>query len=291
MMGLTGADVIKDDKGEPTWTGVHNLHYYKEYFEEEYIRQTREYYESEAKKWITTMSCPEYVNIATSSLKKEEEKVVNFLDKETRPKLITQLDDKIVDAYARTLADMDKTGVREMLSNKRKEELKALCTLLARKPNTLNCILEKLDPYIVSRGDALIAVKENVEDPVVYMTKLIELKREMDELVRESFGNREQFIKSNDHAFQTILDKFELSARFLAYYIDFLMRQGLRGKEAETESIIEDAFGLFKLLKPKDAFTEHNKVCRNTKGRNSMPSAFCNGARFPTPLKSSSSPK
>ena len=290
-MGLTSADVIKDDKGEPTWTGVLNLQYYKEYFEEEYIRQTTSYYENEAKRWIMTMSCPEFVNIATSCLKKEEEKVVNFLDKETRPKLIGQLNDKIVEDYARKLAEMDKTGVREMLSNKRKDELKILCTLFARKPNTLAHILDKLEPYIISRGEALIAVKENLEDPVLYMQKLIDLKREMDELIRESFGNREQFIKTNDHAFQIILDKFDLSARFLAFYIDYLMRQGLRGKETETEAIIEDAFGLFKLLKPKDAFTEHHKVSHWSMCRTSMPSDSCNAPRSPTPPKSSSSPR
>ena len=279
-MGLTNADVVKDDKGDPTWTGVHNLQYYKEYFEEEYIRQTTDYYEAEAKHWITTMSCPEYVNIATSSLKKEEEKVTNFLDKDTRPKLITQLNDKIVDDYAKRLAEMDKTGVREMLANKRTGELKTLCELFSRKPKTLDYILDKLEPYIISRGNSVKAAKENVEDPVLYMTKLIELKREMDELMKESFGNREQFIKTNDRAFQIILDQFDLSARFLAVYIDYLMRQGLRGKEAETEAIIEDAFGLFKLLKPKDAFTEHHKVQLTVTCRNCMLFVYFNGLQY-----------
>lgn len=278
-MGLTNADVIKDDKGEPTWTGVYNLQYYKEYFEEEYIKQTTEFYEGEAKKWITSMSCPEYVNISLSSLKKEEEKVINFLDKDTRPKLIAQLNDKIVDDYAQRLTEMDKTGVQEMLSNKRTEELKSLCELLSRKPNRLIHILDKLEPYIISRGHNLSANKEWVEDPVIYTTKLVELKREMDALMRESFGSREQFLRTNDKAFQTILDDFELSPKFLAVYIDYMMRQGLRGKEAETESIIEDAFGLFKLLKPKDAFTEHHKVWRPPNpGRNST-QCVCSSTR------------
>lgn len=257
---MTNAEVIKDDKGELTWNGVHNLQYYKEYFEEEYIKQTTNYYEEETKKWINTMSCPEFVKIATDSLKKEEEKVMNFLDKDTRPKLISQLEAKIVTEYAQRLADMEKTGVTEMLSNKRMDELKMITALFGRVPDKLIHIINKLKPYIVNRGKAIEDNKEVVEDPVQYTTKLVELKQEMDALMKESFASREQFIRTNDMAFQDIMDAFELSPKFLAVYIDFLMRQGLRGKDGETEAIIDNAFGLFKLLKPKDAFTEHNKV-------------------------------
>jgi len=260
MMGLTNAEINKFDKeSEPAWGGVVNLQYYKENFEDEYIRQTTDYYEQECKKWVSSMSCPEYVKIATDSLKKEEEKVINFLDKETRPKLVSQLDDKIIGAHAQKLTEMDKTGVAEMLNNKKNAELKALNQLLSRKPDTLCHILDKLKPYILLRGKNLEKTKEVYEDPVKYTEKLLELKKEMDSLMQDSFGGMEQFVRANDLAFQEIMDSFELTPKYLAIYIDDLMRQGLRGKEAETESIIENVFGLFKLLKSKDAFTEHHK--------------------------------
>ena len=257
---MTGADVIKDDKGELLWNGVYNLKYYKEYFEEEYVRQTTNHYDEESKKWITTMSCPEFTNIATDSFKKEEEKIERFLDKETRPKLLTQLNEKIVSNHAKKLTEMDKTGVADMLNGKRIEELRLLTQLLNRKPDTLAFILEKLRPYILARGKTLQGNKDLIEDPVKYIQSLVDLKKEMDSLMVESFSSMDQFVKVNDSAFQDILDNFELTPKFLACYIDDLMKQGLRGKETEMETLIDSVFGLFKLLKAKDAFTEHHKA-------------------------------
>jgi len=259
-MGMTNAEIKKDDKEELSWSGVKNLKYYKEKFEEQYVKQTTDHYENESKKWITTLSCPEFVKIATDSFKKEEQKIEKFLDLETRPKLLNQLNDKIVFAHAQKLTEMDRTGVKDMLTNKRGEELKELTQLLLRKPETLTHILDKLKPYIISRGKALQDNKDLLDDPVKYIRTMIELKSEMDALMGESFSSMEQFIRVNDSAFQEILDSFDLSPKFLAYYIDDLMRQGLRGKETETEPMIEKVFGLFKLLKAKDAFTEHHKV-------------------------------
>ena len=258
-MGMQKATIIKDDKGDLVWVGESNLDFYKQNFEDEFIRQTTDYYEIEARKWITSMSCPEYVNVASSVLKKEEEKASNFLDPETRPKLVRLLEDKVLIEYAEKVTNMDKTGVRDMLHSKRTEELKALATLFCRRPTTIPFILDKLRPYIHERGTALAADRALAEDPVQYISKLVELKREMDGLMRDAFLGVEQFVKVKDQAFSTILEEFELSPRFLAVYIDFLMRQGLKGKEAETEELINEPFSLFRLLKPKDIFTERHK--------------------------------
>lgn len=258
-MGLTAASILKDENEELTWQGVPNLQYYKENFEEEFIKQTHEFYIIETSKWIHQLSCPEYVRTSLECLKKEEEKVTNFLDKETRPKLIEKLNDTIAGKYAEKLCDMDKTGVVEMLKNKRVEELKQLTTLLGRKPDTLKFISDKLKPYIIERGNSLKDNKEIKDDPNAYISKLIELKKEMDTMMTEAFYGIEQFLKVNDASFQEIMDLFDPAPRYLAEYNDNLMTVGLRGKETEAESMIESVFGLFKLLKSKDIFTERNK--------------------------------
>eukprot|EP00831_Metopus_contortus_P043468 TRINITY_DN3489_c0_g1_i1.p1 TRINITY_DN3489_c0_g1~~TRINITY_DN3489_c0_g1_i1.p1 ORF type:complete len:540 (+),score=118.12 TRINITY_DN3489_c0_g1_i1:99-1718(+) len=222
-------------------------------------RYQRRVHGEEAKKWITTLSCPEYVHIATNSLAKEEAKVINFLDVETRPELTQALESKIIVNYAQQLAQMEKTGVKVMLQNKKIAELRAITNLFSKCKDQLEHILNKLLPYIVERGKSIRETKEVVEDPVKYMSKLVEFKKEMDLMMDECFSGLEPFIKTNNMAFQAIMDDFDLTPKFMASYIDHLMRQGLRGKEKESESMIEDIFGLFKLLKPKDAFTEHHK--------------------------------
>jgi cullin 1 len=259
-MGITTAQVIKDEAGELVWQGVQNKDYYNTFFEQEYIRQTTEFYEGESKKWISNLSCPEFVKISLSSLKKEEDKVMNFLDKDTRPKLVMRLDEKIVKAYAERICGMDKTGVVEMLNNKQIQELFQLTTLLNRMPETLGFISDKLGPYIVERGMQISRDKDTSQDPIKYIKVLLELKKEMDNLMVASFLNIERFLKVNDSSFQKIMEDFNLCPKFLAEYNDYLMRIELKGKEAEAESMIDGVFGLFKLLKAKDAFTEWNKV-------------------------------
>jgi len=259
-MAMKQAEVI-NDKGELSWKGVRNEIYYKQRFEDPYIAHVIRYYEQEAEKWINTMNCPEYIKVAIESFKKEEEIIEQLLVKESRKNLIRQLTDKLINKHVNQLIDMDKTGVKEMLANKRNEELKMLTVLLTRSPGTFTLILERFQLYLLSRGKALKENKELVEDPVAYIKALLDLRLEIEELIAYSFASMDSFNRSNDIAFQKILEDFDLTPKYLAHYIDSLMRVGLKGKEAEMETFIDRIFLSFKLLKSKDAFAEHHKVC------------------------------
>jgi hypothetical protein len=259
-MGHSSAIVEKDEKSEElVWQGTPNLQYYKEMFEGEFIRQTTEFYKKQADQWIQTYSCPEYVTAALAALKKEEDKVLNFLDKETRPKLLESLETVIVEEHASVLTEKERTGVADMFKDKRVDELKKLYQLLCKRASTLPCIFDKLKPYIENRGKTIVDDKEVLKDPNLFITKLIELKKEMDVLVEEAFLNHPSFMQTRDRAFQTFMNDCPYTPSFLGEYVDVLMRQGLKGKEAETERLIGEAFELFKLLKQKDAFTARHQ--------------------------------
>jgi hypothetical protein len=260
MMGLTNASVEKElVSGDLVWQGNPNLQYYKDMFEGEFIRQTAEFYKKQADQWIMLSSCPEYVASALAALKKEEDKVLNFLDKETRPKLLSSLEIVLIDDNAAALTDKERTGVRDMFRDKRQDDLKNLYLLLSRKPATLNNIYEKMKPYIESRGQALIDDKEILKDPILFTNKLMELKKEMDNLVHDAFANNPMFMQTRDRAFQSFMNDCPYTPSFLGEYVDMLMRQGLKGKEISMDAMIEEAFELFKLLKQKDAFTSRHQ--------------------------------
>ena len=260
MMGLTSAVVEKDEKTEElVWQGNQNIQYYKDMFEGEFIRQTTEFYKKQAEQWIQTYSCPEYVTAALGALKKEDDKVLNFLDKETQPKLLRSLEAVLVEEHAQELTEKERTGVADMFKDKRVAELKKLFQLLSKRPPTLPFVFDKLKPYIENRGKTIVDDKEVLKDPILFITKLIELKKEMDTLVEEAFNNHPSFMQTRDRAFQAFMNDCPYTPSFLGEYVDVLMRQGLKGKEAEMERIIGDAFELFKLLKQKDAFTARHQ--------------------------------
>eukprot|EP00826_Nyctotherus_ovalis_P016922 TRINITY_DN14938_c0_g5_i1.p1 TRINITY_DN14938_c0_g5~~TRINITY_DN14938_c0_g5_i1.p1 ORF type:complete len:265 (+),score=95.82 TRINITY_DN14938_c0_g5_i1:659-1453(+) len=255
-MAMKQAEIV-NDKGELSWKGVRSAIYYKQRLEDAYIAHAISHYEQEANKWINTMSCPEYIRIASESFKREEDITAQLLVKESRKSLIKQLTEKLINAHVDKLVDMDKTGVKEMLANKRNEELKALTELLTRSPDTFALIVDRFQPYILSRGKAIRENKELKEDPVEYIKALVDLRAEIETLIAESFASMDSFSRSNDIAFQEILESFELTPKYLAYYIDALMRVGLKGKEAEMEALIDSFFILFKLLKSKAVSYTH----------------------------------
>ncbi len=260
MMGLTNAKIEKEERsGELVWEGTQNLQYYKEMFEGEFIRQTTEFYKKQAEQWMQNYSCPEYVNAALAALKKEEDKVLNFLDKETKPKLLDSLEAVLVEENAQALTEKERTGVVDMFKDKRQEELRKLYQLLSRRKVTLPNIYEKMKPYIEGRGKAVIGDKDVLKDPVLFVNKLLELKKEMDAMVAEAFANDPAFMQTRDRAFQSFMNDCAYTPSFLGEYVDMLMRQGLKGKEANMEKYIDEAFDLFKLLKQKDAFTARHQ--------------------------------
>lgn len=260
MLGYKDPEIRKTDDGRLSWEGKQKTNYFKEYIEQRFVEETTNFYDQQSKKWIATMTCPEFTKIALESLTKEEEKVIKFVEAETRPQLITQLVEKIVTNNAEQLVSSSEKSVSYMLENNRMGDLNMLARLFAWNERTFYHIIGKLKPFIVSKGTLLREKSELLASPVKYVRALIALKKEMNGLVAEAFESREQFVNANNEAFENIMQQFELAPKFLAYYIDDLMRKELRGKENMMEALIEDAFELFKLLKAKDAFTEYHKV-------------------------------
>eukprot|EP01022_Parablepharisma_sp_SALTPOND_P023667 TRINITY_DN506_c0_g1_i1.p9 TRINITY_DN506_c0_g1~~TRINITY_DN506_c0_g1_i1.p9 ORF type:complete len:290 (+),score=44.92 TRINITY_DN506_c0_g1_i1:1138-2007(+) len=260
MHKLTGAKIIKRGKGELDWDGQHDEEAFINSFEAEYVQRVVEYLYEESKKWIATMSCPEYSRKALEVIKSEEVKANSFLSKTSCKRLSEGLAEALVANHAESLVNKERTGAKELIAQKRVEDLRVLTRLLSKKPEKSYLVTDILGQYVKSRGKAIEQDKKIVEDPIEYIKKVIELKKEMDMLMTEGFEEREQFVRANDRAFKDFLIDFELAPKFLAIYIDHLMRYGLRGQESQMETFISDAFTLFKLLNSKDMFTQQHQV-------------------------------
>jgi len=255
MMGISDASVEKDiSSGEITWIGNINIHYYKENFEGEFIKQTKDFYKKQADYWMQTHSCPEYVNLAFEALKKEEDKVLNFLDMETRPKLLSALQDVLVLDKAQELCDKEKTGVFDLLREKRFQDLKKLYQLFTIRPKCHMHIYNKLGPYIETAGKTIIEDKETLKDPIQFINRILEFKKEIDQLVHVSFESNINCVQARDRSLANVLNDCSYTPSFLGEHVDMLMTKGLKGKEAFAEQIIDDLFDIFRLIRQKDAF-------------------------------------
>lgn len=65
--------------------------------------------------------------------------------------------------------------------------------IFKRDANTLTLIIHKMIPYIEGRGEKIVKDENYLKDPIEFTTKLLELKREMDKMIEESFQNDMKF--------------------------------------------------------------------------------------------------
>lgn len=105
-------------------------------------------------------------------------------------------------------------------------------------------------------------------------------------MIADAFESIKEFLWDSDKAFKNLLVEFELAPKFLAIYIDHMMRYDLRGKESQTEALVSEVFVIFKLVNSKDVFCQQHQVILNPYHRFFMELDYSKTAQFPMTLKS-----
>lgn len=85
------------------------------------------------------------------------------------------------------------TGCDYMFTHSRLDELALMYKIFKREMNTLTLIIKKMIPYIEGRGEKIVKNEQNLKDPIEFTKQLLDLKREMDKLIEESFQNDMKF--------------------------------------------------------------------------------------------------
>ena len=140
------------------------------------------------------------------------------MDPKTKGKLNSTLNEIVVERDAQLVINKEGTGVKEMFSNKKLNELSKMYQLYSRVDGTLKYMLLEMGPYIESRGTIVIEDEELLKDPVKFTEKLLELKKEMDEIVVQCFNNDPKFNQTRDRAFLNFMNKFCETPQYMAEY-------------------------------------------------------------------------
>ena len=230
-----------------------------EWFNDYFKSDTIKFAEAKANADIHSMSAPEYVLSQLKYLDEENERKIDYINQKYHNQIDKINYDKLIGDVMHELAEMD-TGVKNMLETKKDDQLTNIYKLFKLLPRSLTEITEKFDPYIRSRGKALYENKELSKDPKKFIPELINLKKEMDNLVQECFENNADFQDVKNKAFSLFMTK-DYYAKQLSNYTDFCMRNGFKGKsQEEIENTLNDIIGLFKCLNSKLVFqNESNK--------------------------------
>ena len=241
-----------NENKEPITTPVQD-HWYN-YFE----KDTEQFVIIKAKKDIQNRSTPEYVLEELKFLDEEHERQKELINPIFLERLNAVIYKEIIGKYMVDLVDMD-TGVKNMLENNKYEELTNLYSLFKFYEPSLHEISRIFKEYIEKRGNALRSNKEIFKDPKKMVPQLIDLQKEINTLVLQCFKNNGILQKAKNKAFNEFM-KSDYYSKQLAYYLDYCMRSGFKGKSQEVvESTLDDIIELFKNLNTKYVFQQETE--------------------------------
>lgn len=120
-----------------------------------------------------------------------------------------------------------------MIENKRSEELALMYKCFVREDSNLGVIIHCLSEYIESLGTQYVEDSNLVADPVAFTQKLLEFKKEIDNMIEQSFHNNIKFEKGRDTSFQNFMNKNASTPASIASYTDRELKQGIQGQSNE----------------------------------------------------------
>ena len=242
-----------EEKGE-----VKNLEYQNKWFNK-LKEETRKYIKNKAEKDIKNNSAPEYVKCELKYLNEEDERLDSYVYGGYHNDIKNINYEYLIKDNAQTLVEMD-TGINNMFKIKKRDELNEVYQLFSFYPDSLKLIQASFRSYIKERLNVLYNDKDLSKDPKKFVPSLIDLKKEMDEIVVLCFGNNNDFQDQENKEFSILMSR-DFYPKQLANYTDYCLRSGFKGKsEEEIEKTLNDIISIFKNINSKLIFqTETNK--------------------------------
>ena len=136
--------------------------------------------------WNSSKNCPEYLQKVDRVLQHEEARADYWLQSETKSKVLKKVETELISKKAEAVVSKD-TGCASMFQKKALDELALMFKIFKRDETTFKLIITQMEPYIVQRGTTLIKDETLLKDPINFSKKLLELKKEMDDMIDVSF--------------------------------------------------------------------------------------------------------
>ena len=222
----------------------------------EFMKDTEQFASSKAIRDIQNRSTPEYVLIELKFLEEEKERQSLFMNKKYFEKLNSIIYREIIGKNMVDLVDMEKTGVNNMLVEKKNDQLENLYNLFQFYEPSLSEVSRVFLEYIKTRGDELTRNKELVKNPKTFIPQLLSFHKEIISLVKKCFKDNSKLQEAKARGFKEFT-KDEVYPKLLALYVDHCMRVGFKGKDnKKVKDELDDIIELLRDMTDKDVFSE-----------------------------------
>lgn len=247
------------NEGERLYWQSSTKGYYKTDFESKMLEATGDYYRGKVTGWMAEYSCPIFLQEVHRRLEDEDRRLNTYLDRSSEQELRAVVQRELILNTAPRLVDMD-SGCKAMFHNKKHDELTLMFKLFRREPSMLPHMTNLMEPYIEERCTQIVEDQAMIDEPPLYVQKVLELKAELDDMVATCFDNDSGFQKARNKGLEVVLNKDTRCAKYLAVFCDIQLKKQLKGKnEEEMNLLVNQVVGLFAHLKDKDIFLDFYK--------------------------------
>ncbi|KAL4222998.1 Cullin-2 [Mactra antiquata] len=236
------------------------LQLYEEIFETHFLKETGEYYRSEAAKLRDECSCSEYMEKVIKKLIEEDVRSCKFLHASSHGKVTHECQQRMVADHLRFLHG----ECREMVGNEKLQDLENMYTLLKPINGGLGVLVKEVEEHIKSFGMEAVRNLKGVDVPAQFVESMLEVHSKYTELIKKVFGTDQQFVGALDKACATAINYKSnpktpcRSPELLAKYCDNLLKKSSKGSsESEIDDLLGSCITVFKYLDDKDVFQRH----------------------------------
>jgi len=234
---------------------------YQEDFERQFLERAAEFYQVEATEYFCTSNCPDFLKKAERRLAEEKERVGNYLDPSSEPKITRVLEKELISKQMHGLVEMENSGLVSLLRDDKLRDLARMHSLLKRVDGGLELMRKTMGKFLRESGKALVTDQERCKDPVEFVHTLLGEKSKYDRIILEAFGNDKTFQNAMNTAFEYFINLGQRTPEYISLYMDDRLRKGVKGMSAEDdlESTLDRVMLLFRYISEKDIFEKYYK--------------------------------
>ncbi|KAH9415108.1 Cullin-3 [Dermatophagoides pteronyssinus] len=233
---------------------------YEEDFEKHFLQQSAEFYRVESQKFLAENSASVYIRKVEQRINEEAERARHYLDASTESVIVKVVEQELISRHMKNIVEMEHSGVLHMLENQKIDDLARMYKLFSRVENGLTTIITAVSNHLRQEGRSSVSDDGNKEDPIAFVTALLDLKDKYDIFLNCSFFNDKEFLKMIGKDFEHFLNLNQKSPEYLSLFIDDKLKKGVKGMaDQEIEQILDKTMVLFRYIQDKDIFERYYK--------------------------------
>ncbi|TYI14706.1 hypothetical protein ES332_A08G138700v1 [Gossypium tomentosum] len=246
--------------------GGGQMNRYQDDFEAPFLQETSNYFSrkallAEGKSLTTLLHFFSHRFQSEECLKKEVDKVSNYLHSSTETKLMEKVQHELLVVYVNQLLEKEDSGIKVLFRDDKVDDLSRTYRVYNKISQGLDLVANVFKQHVTIEGTAFVQQAEEAASNQVLVKNILELHDNYMTYLNSCFQNHNLFHKALKEAFEVFCNKNVYgspSAEILASFADHILRKG--GTEKLSDKVIEETLEkVVKLLQyviDKDVFAE-----------------------------------